>query len=329
MQRRSELKRLTEGVRKSTPISSRPAPAAGPIIVGGARQGWNENDVWERQVISVEGCGSEQGRLRVQEASSAQAAPVHCDRFALTPDMRPAAGERRSMLVLLRTNGRRTMETVNQTSAVTPRRRPWNKGKLIGPKPPLQPKHIWAIRTRLQLAGRTRDVALFNLAIDSKLRGCDLVSVRVEDVAPHGYAVDRATVRQTKTGLPVRFEITEQTRQAIDEHLAATRKRPGDSLFSGRGDKNRCLSTRPSIWTTPRLGARAGEPRPDSEQRRSASRVRRTRRSQCPRWVTTSLSKPRRSGSAVRRTAVEVTSERPVLAVLAASGVGRGPPPGS
>ena len=96
----------------------------------------------------------------------------------------------------------------------------------------------------MQLAGRTRDLALFNLAIDSKLRGCDVVRLRVEDVAPHGYAVDRATVRQNKTGLPVRFEITEQTRQAIDEHLAASRKRPGDFLFHGRRDKGRCLTTR-------------------------------------------------------------------------------------
>jgi integrase len=96
----------------------------------------------------------------------------------------------------------------------------------------------------LQLAGRTRELALFNLAIDSKLRGCDVVRLRVEDVAPHGYAVDRATVRQNKTGLPVRFEITEQTRQAIDEHLVVSRKRPGDFLFHGRRDKARCLSTR-------------------------------------------------------------------------------------
>jgi integrase len=136
------------------------------------------------------------------------------------------------------------METVNETSAVTPRCPPWNKGKLIGPKPPLQPKHVWAIRTRLQLAGRTRDLALFNLAIDSKLRGCDVVSLKVEDVAPHGYAVDRATVRQNKTGRPVRFEITEQTRQAIDEHLAVSRKRPGDFLFQVRRRNGRCLSTR-------------------------------------------------------------------------------------
>ena len=136
------------------------------------------------------------------------------------------------------------METVNEASAITAPRRPWNKGKLIGPKPPLQPKHVRAIRTRLQLAGRTRDLALFNLAIDSKLRGCDIVSLKVEDVAPHGYAVDRAAVRQNRTGAPVRFEITEQTRQAIDEHVAATQKRASDFLFGGRRGKGRCLSTR-------------------------------------------------------------------------------------
>ena len=76
------------------------------------------------------------------------------------------------------------------------------KGKLIGAKPPLRPKHVWSIRTKLQIAGRTRDLAMFNLAIDSKLRGCDVVRLKVEDVAPHGHAVDRATVRQKKTGQP-------------------------------------------------------------------------------------------------------------------------------
>ena len=81
---------------------------------------------------------------------------------------------------------------------VTTQHVPWNKGKLIGQKPPLQLKHVWAIRTSLQLDGRIRDVALFNLAIDSKLRGCDVVSLKVEDVGPHGYAIDRATVRQKK-----------------------------------------------------------------------------------------------------------------------------------
>src|SRR5205807_8584298 len=73
----------------------------------------------------------------------------------------------------------------------------WNKGKLIGPKPPLRPKHVWSIRTKLQLEGRTRDLAMFNFAIDSKLRGCDVVSLKVEDVAPHGAAVDRAYCPRT------------------------------------------------------------------------------------------------------------------------------------
>ena len=100
----------------------------------------------------------------------------------------------------------------------TPKRVPWNKGKLIGPRPPLRQKHVWAIRTWLQIEQQTRDLALFNLAIDSKLRGCDVVAVRVDDVAPNGYAIERATVRQKKTGRPVRFELTEQTRQALDEY---------------------------------------------------------------------------------------------------------------
>src|SRR5919108_6058067 len=88
------------------------------------------------------------------------------------------------------------------------RRTPWNKGKLIGAKPPLRPKHVWSIRTRLHVHGRTRDLAMFNLAIDSKLRGCDVVGLKVEDVAPNGYAVVRATVRQRKTSRPVQFELT-------------------------------------------------------------------------------------------------------------------------
>ena len=126
----------------------------------------------------------------------------------------------------------------------TKRKEPWNKGKLIGQKPPLQPKHVWAIRTRLQLAGKVGDLALFNLAIDSKLRGCDVVSLKVDDIAPNGYAIDRATVRQKKTGRPVKFEITDQTRQAIDDYLKIKPKKLGEFLFSGRGGKNRSLTTR-------------------------------------------------------------------------------------
>ena len=104
-------------------------------------------------------------------------------------------------------------------------REPWNKGKLVVQKPPLRPKHVWSIRTELSMEGPVRDLAMFNLAIDSKLRGCDVVALRVEDIAPSGYAVDRATVRQKKTGQPVRFELTEQTRQAVDEvHSPRTEK---------------------------------------------------------------------------------------------------------
>jgi integrase len=124
------------------------------------------------------------------------------------------------------------------------RRAPWNKGKLIGAKPPLRPKHVWSIRTRLLVEGRTRDLAMFNLAIDSKLRGCDVVALKVEDVAPNGYAVDRATVRQKKTGRSVKFELTDQTREAIDDYLRVTNRKVGEFLFTGRSGVGRCMTTR-------------------------------------------------------------------------------------
>jgi integrase len=92
--------------------------------------------------------------------------------------------------------------------------------------------------------GRTRDLAMFNLAIDSKLRGCDVVALKVEDVAPNGYAVDRATVRQKKTGRPVKFELTDQTREAIDDYLRVTNRKVGEFLFTGRSDVGRCMTTR-------------------------------------------------------------------------------------
>ena len=129
-------------------------------------------------------------------------------------------------------------------SCSPPCRQPWNKGKLVGAKPPLRASHVWSIRTKLQIEGRRRDLALFNLAIDSKLRGCDVVAVRVDDVAPNGYTLDRATVRQKKTGRPVRFELTEQTRQAIDEYLRMSCKNAGEFLFAGRGGDGRGLTTR-------------------------------------------------------------------------------------
>jgi integrase len=135
-------------------------------------------------------------------------------------------------------------DTGPSSAGTTPSRSAWNKGKITGPKPPLRPGHVWSIRARLQLERRTRDLALFNLAIDSKLRGCDLVALRVDDVAPNGYAVDRANVRQRKTGRPVRFELTEQTRQSLDDYLRSSERKPGQYLFPGRGKHDRSLSTR-------------------------------------------------------------------------------------
>jgi integrase len=125
-----------------------------------------------------------------------------------------------------------------------PDRIPWNKGKLTGARPPLRQKHVWAIRTKLQIVQRTRDLALFNLAIDSKLRGCDVVALKVEDVAPNGYCVHRATVRQRKTGRPVRFELTEQTRQAVDDYIKTASKKLGGFLFTACRKQEHRMTTR-------------------------------------------------------------------------------------
>jgi integrase len=124
-----------------------------------------------------------------------------------------------------------TEEVVMHDQDTSPKREPWNKGKLTGAKPPLRPKHVWSIRSKLQAEGQIRDLAVFNLAIGSKLRACDVVALKVEDVAPNGYAADRATVRQRKTGQPVRFELTEHTRQALDEYLRASGKKLASISF--------------------------------------------------------------------------------------------------
>jgi integrase len=121
---------------------------------------------------------------------------------------------------------------------------PWNKGRLIGQKRPLKPKEVWAIRVRLQLEGRKRDLALFNLAIDSKLRGCDLVSVQVEDLCVGARVRDRATAIQKKTGRPVQFEITEQTRSSIRDWVSERNLKSRDYLFPSRRRGQPHLSTR-------------------------------------------------------------------------------------
>src|SRR4029453_3426677 len=121
---------------------------------------------------------------------------------------------------------------------------PWNKGKLLVQKPPLKLKEIWAIRIRLQLARQARELALFNLAIDSKLRGCDLVGLRVHDVVHGSRVAARAIVMQKKTERPVQFEITEQTRDAIAAWVTAAHLKPEQFLFPSRMSESPHLSTR-------------------------------------------------------------------------------------
>jgi integrase len=123
-------------------------------------------------------------------------------------------------------------------SKSNPLRTPWNKGRLVGQKRPLRPKEVWAIRVLLQIRNCKRYLAMFNLAIDSKLRGCDLVSLRVDDIAVGGHVRDRATIVQRKTGRPVEFEITEQTRASLQDWLNARPAESGLSRFKiGEGYK--------------------------------------------------------------------------------------------
>ena len=119
-----------------------------------------------------------------------------------------------------------------------------HRGHIIGQKPPLKPREVWSIRTRLQVSGADRDLALFNLAIDSKLRGCDLVSITVGDVAPSGSVRDRAVIVQRKTGRPVQFEITEQTRAAVGAWITSHHLTETDFLFPSRVRVKPHLSTR-------------------------------------------------------------------------------------
>ena len=134
------------------------------------------------------------------------------------------------------------MNSTINTPATT--REPWNRGKLVGQKAPLKLKEIWAIRVRLQLSKNLRDLALFDLAIDSKLRGCDLVKLRVRDVAHGEQVASRAMVMQQKTQRPVQFEITEQTRDALKNWIGAAKLRSESFLFPSRLHKSEHLSTR-------------------------------------------------------------------------------------
>lgn len=126
----------------------------------------------------------------------------------------------------------------------TQRFAPWNKDKLIGQKPPLKLNEIYAIRIRLQLAHKFRDLALFNIAIDSKLRGCDIVKLKVSDVVRGNQVLSRAMVIQQKTGLPVQFEITEQTRNSIRAWIDKVNLVYDDFLFPSRNTESPHITTR-------------------------------------------------------------------------------------
>ncbi len=128
--------------------------------------------------------------------------------------------------------------------AIRPPRVAWNKGRIIGQKRPLQSKHVWSVRVRLELADNKRDLALFNMAVDSKLRGCDLVCLRVRDVFVAGRVKERASMTQSKTGKPVKFEITETTRQSLERWIADPEMLGVEFLWPSRLHGSPHLSTR-------------------------------------------------------------------------------------
>ena len=121
---------------------------------------------------------------------------------------------------------------------------PWNKDRRLGQKPPLKLKEVLGIRIHLQIANRIRDLALFNLAIDSKLRACDLVSLRLGDVENNGMIVRRASIIQKKTHLPVQFEITQQTRESLNIWINSKSRAQSEYLFPSRNGPHRHISTR-------------------------------------------------------------------------------------
>ena len=131
-----------------------------------------------------------------------------------------------------------------QLPAVKSKRRPWNKGRLIGQKRPLLPKQVWAIRARLELAGNLRDLALFNLAIDSKLRGCDLVRLKVVDLVSNDSVRERVSVIQSKTNRPVQFEVSESTRDSLWNWVCCPEMLGRSSLFPSRFHNRPHVSTR-------------------------------------------------------------------------------------
>jgi len=120
----------------------------------------------------------------------------------------------------------------------------WNKGKLIGQKPPLKIQEIWAIRIRLEIANNLRDLALFNLAIDSKLRSCDLVKLQIKDITHGADILKRAMVMQQKNLQPVQFEITQKTRKSLSIWIEYKHLHNNNFLFPSRSKIDSHISTR-------------------------------------------------------------------------------------
>lgn len=133
---------------------------------------------------------------------------------------------------------------ITNLPAIRPQRPAWNRGRIVGQKRPLLPKHVWAIRVRLEIAENRRDLALFNTAIDSKLRGCDLVRLKVADVYAAGLIKERASILQSKTKKPVRFELTEGTRKSLSDWLDDQRMIGQEYLWPGRFHEPLHISTR-------------------------------------------------------------------------------------
>ena len=131
-----------------------------------------------------------------------------------------------------------------QLPAITQKRRAWNKGRIIGQKRPLLPKQVWAIRARLELAGNLRDLALFNVAIDSKLRGCDLVKLSVTDLVKDDRIRERVSVIQSKTKRPVQFELTENTRETVLAWVSSPEMIARVFMFPSRFHDRSHISTR-------------------------------------------------------------------------------------
>ena len=150
------------------------------------------------------------------------------------------------------------VKTCHNLISFVPHHAPWNSGRLIGSKPPFQPKHVWAIRQQLKTVGRIRDLALFDLAVDSKLRGCDLVQLRIGQLVISAAARQRATIALQKTRKPVQFELKQQIREGLIVWRTYREGGLQDFVFPSRTDSNGHISTRQyaRLWA---IGSRASE----------------------------------------------------------------------